>query len=225
MKESGFLILGHPRSGTNLLTALLRETGVLNVQVEPFSMHTAFSRDYDLIADSPTRRLLQDAECPFTKSLISYLSHKSNGIKETTLFEHLDILGSALGIKKIVYIQRPYKDVIASYYHYGLFERWGLTDTKAFRSWATQYNLGATSIPEEFVRWTYKAKQGYWNEHKGGYQHIEIDYDTLVSRPKSTLADILRFLDCNPNHATAGVNRVKIRHTTLGAKSYPYAVF
>lgn len=199
----GFMVLGCPRSGTNLLSSIIRMIPRCILQIEPYSMHTSNTLKWDLIGQSPVRDSLLNTRKvhPLTDHVARFLAcDKHNFIKETSMFEHLDILGSLLRDIKIIYIWRNEKDVTESFVKHGLYKKWRLYERVFFGVWADMLNIDPLSVDSTAIRMYAKAttnlKKEYWNTYKKNYEHIELSYDDMVKDPIYSLNRLCDFIEC-----------------------------
>lgn len=137
------LILGHPRSGTNFLSSIVRTHPDVSLLIEPFGQHSEFVRnstlrywdedDYDrvfmhkdLVGSPSSSRYF----CGFRDWLMSGDGVKS--FKETTFFLKLKWLKKYLPGVRVLYTFRDPRGIVSSFKRANLFEEWGYR--KKFRT-------------------------------------------------------------------------------------------
>jgi hypothetical protein len=142
-----FLVMAHHRSGSNFLHDLLQSHPRIECVNEPFSMHTRFFRQCDLVrwthADHDPvllhialakHRGLRAYLCDLRAYLLQSNSRRVVGFKETALFGKLEWLKEFLPSLKIIFLERDPRAIVSSVLRSGLFEFWRYRDLvpKAF---------------------------------------------------------------------------------------------
>lgn len=208
-----FLLLGAPRSGTNYVSALLKAHPEVALQVEPFSQHVRPFWDEDLIsAGLAVGKLLCYCQNCFTCDLRSWLrGGKSRGFKETTLFEKLQAVKSWMPELRLLFLHRQEVDIIHSYFHYDLFRQWELgrryyyNPHQEVRECAQRLVEGDFASQVELVAATLRLRQRYWEQGKGQFEYLELEYGALQADPAGTLRRAMQYLglDLSPEQLKA----------------------
>ena len=143
-----FLLLAHHRSGSNFFHDLLQSHPRIECINEPFSMHTRFFRQCDLVRWSDADYDPEVLHVSLAKhgGLRAYLtelrsfllqsdSERIFGFKETALFGKLEWLKQFLPSLKIIFLRRDPRAIVSSVLRSGLCEFWQYSNLvrKAFR--------------------------------------------------------------------------------------------
>lgn len=187
------MILGLPRSGTNLLSALLKATDGPQVIVEPFSMAIPWVlRDDTFRREANVAALKCNCHDCYTCRLRAGISSQMIHFKETSLFEYLDIFHGHYGVSRIVWLSRDPVQVESSYVRHELGPLWDLDQRRLWH----RSNLGEYCINESVRRYAQLANQrklAWWALHRPLFSVHEVKFDELVERPLRTLAEVAEF--------------------------------
>jgi len=226
----GYIILGCPRSGTNLLSNLLRIPDKTIVQIEPFSMHSGAILKWDLVKTSPVRYSIINrmTEHPLRVNIKSFLiQDRFRFVKETSLFEHLDILSDVLSTNNIIYIERDIKSVINSYIKHDFFNKWNLSKRIYYQLWKKDYDkdnkLSLEEIVNRYAENVTLKKRYYWDQYKIKYNYIKIEYEDLISDPYYTLKNLFISIDLDIKYIDKILSERRICYKR--DYSYEYATF
>ncbi|MFH1565513.1 MAG: sulfotransferase [bacterium] len=217
MQKISFMVLGHPRSGTNFLSAILRSHPDVSFITEPFSMHNGFIRlnffkywgEESYIQDI-FHKDMRDSQASvrffaeFKKWLMSG-NEEVRVFKETTFLMKLKWLKQYLPELNIIYIQRDPKGVVISFKKSGLFLRWNyqeifyrLSEESKIEHGLSQY---AQIIEETSLNnWIDVLTTLYYiatNEARNNlelFRHTNVVYEHLATNTLYAFAEIFNFL-------------------------------
>lgn len=210
------MVLGHPRSGTNFVSAVLQSHPSVNILVEPFSQHCGFFSDNDSLywkagdfdPDFFHERMRNMPEAvSFLKDFRRWLHFDSDELrvfKETTFFLQLEWLKEYLPGLRVIYIERRPPGVIASFKKSDFFNRWDYS--RRFRMLAEQVNTheelkeyramvaeaGEKSwIDQLYVMWHIRTCET--RKALRHFDHAIFSYEALARNPKSEFSRMFGF--------------------------------
>ncbi len=196
-----FLLLSQPRSGSNYLSVLLKAQRLIQLQVEPFSMHTSDFLSQDLRECGSAASALQCrcAEC-FSCDLRTWLEggvHR--GFKETILFEKLPLVAAWMPQLRVVYLVRDHDGIVQSHLANDLVERWRLPHRYvdhecADISAAAQSAIRDKTKHADLVRTLCEYREQLWRAHATRFEHIVVSYRALSAEPAAVLDVVMHFL-------------------------------
>lgn len=227
-----FAILGCPRSGTNLLSSLVKHLQEHYFLVEPFSMNLNWVLQDDLCwSHTNFMRLHCACHSCFVCDLRSEIVLGRINFKETSLFEYLDVIAHVFKVRRIVYIERNLVDIINSYMTRKLYLRWQLNRRTYFQDLFSNLSNDNISLPlqntEEFISYYVTSltlkKQSLWVQHRHHFEFISVHFDRLVREPLKVVQDVADFL-----HLSLPSYMPDLIHQKIGVKgnlTYPYGTF
>lgn len=230
------LVLGHPRSGTNFCSHILREHPDVSIAIEPFSMHFGFmvnndcriwtADDYDpasmhksLSVHSEGSRYLKDFRSWF---------YSQNGelrvLKETLWFLQMRWLKRYLPGVRIIYLERETEGIIASFKKGNFFQRWGyskryddLADEIRKRTELSQYSdifssQGMETWVDKLTKiWLVRVSEA--RKCLSDFEHIALTYSDLCNEPELMFGQILDFAGlCHCDLVYGGINERRNGH-------------
>lgn len=217
MQKISFMVLGHPRSGTNFLSAILRSHPDVSFITEPFSMHNGFIRlnffkywgeesyaqdifHKDMKGSQSSVRFFAE----FKKWLMSG-NEEIRAFKETTFLMKLKWLKQYLPELNIVYVQRCPQGIVSSFKKSGLFSRWNyqeifyrLSEECKKEPDLSQYAqiIEETSSNNwiDVLTTLYYISTNEAKNHLGLFRHTNITYEHLAADTLCAFAEIFNFL-------------------------------
>ncbi|WP_431944764.1 sulfotransferase [Micromonospora marina] len=195
-----YALFGCPRSGTNLLSSLLKHTEDSTLLVEPFSMYLPWVLPDDLFRLPGNERSLR-CRCGGC-----YLCELREGVrsgriafKETSLFEYLDVLAEEFDLRRVVYLERERERVVDSYAKHELWSRWRLTERKlSAHLSADVHDADVPSRSRAYSEVATDLKRFFWRTHAPSFEVLTVDFDDLVARPREIVREIFAFLGQRP---------------------------
>jgi hypothetical protein len=219
-----FALLGCPRSGTNLLSSLLKHSDGNTFLVEPFAMNVPWVLSDDLYR-LPANELLLRCRCNscYTCELRDACQRDVVSFKETSLFEYLDVLAEDFGVEKIVYLERQRDQVVESYMKHELWTSWRLEERRLSRELSQQV-LDADSAAQAraYGELATDLKRTYWQRYKSNFNVFELAFDELMNRPVETVWSVFDFLGRKPMPYLDALIERKFRE---GESKHAYATF
>ncbi len=219
---SGFMILGCPRSGTNLFSNLIREYSDAVIQIEPFSMHTSSILNFDLMGGGD-KSVDDNLKFAFDKLNPFLKESELHGFKETSLFEHLGTISNSLAISKVLYIERETTKVAASYVKNKFYYSWELQKREAFRHWKKNNSISNVNkdMVYQYALYVTQQKKKLWAEHSSSFDFINVKYEDLIDDPFYVLNKCYEFLGV-PHSLNKQALRERV-HNGEKEKIYAYA--
>ena len=209
-----YFIMAHHRSGSNFLNDLLQAHPQIECVNEPFSMHTAYFRqcdlvpwareDFDPILLHPS---LASHEClrAYLFDLRAYLSQSSDmrvvGFKDTILFEKLEWLKAFIPSLKILFLKRDPRSIVSSVLRTNLLDFWDYARLvpPAFRKirphYASRIDPADKAVAmAELVAMSVVTRYEFAGRAIRNFDHCEIHLDDLMREPAVRLEAIAEFL-------------------------------
>lgn len=215
-KFTPILILGHPRSGTNFVSAIFSSHPSVNLLVEPLSQHSRFFSDYDSVYWKKTdfdpvnlhvALMAMPAAIEFAREFKKWLyfdTGEARVFKETTFFFQLEWLKEYLPDLKIIYIERNPHGVVSSFKKSDFFNRWNYSER--FRVLAEQVNnckdlegyrpmvakvSGSSWVDQLTTMWYIRTREA----RKGLqlFDHNIFKYEDLIVNPQLQFAEMFKF--------------------------------
>ncbi len=209
------LVIGHPRSGTNFASHVLREHPRVSMAIEPFSMHLRFlvknecafwtSEDYDdvsmhqdLAPTSETARYLRDFRAWFYSQ-----TGELRVLKETLFFLQMDWLKEYLPGIRVVYLERNPMAVMASFKKANFFDRWNYGERFELLSKTVRENEKLHEyLPlfgDQEDSWESKLAKMWFiriseiRKQLSSFDHIAMEFEDLILDPHYFFDEILKF--------------------------------
>lgn len=228
------MLIGHHRSGTNVLTDVLQAHSRVSFIDEPLSMHTRGFPRTDLErwgADGYHPVHLHDAlrEYPlsrrFFRDLASYLEAtpggQVRGFKETLLFEKIPWLLSAVPQLRIVHVVRDPRAVVASLLKHDVDRQWGYADRLAVyfarHPDSPVEPLLETPLMRCVTSW--KVRQYEFRRSVEALPVVTVRLEDIVRDDESSLDLIMSFLDLEVERKQLVLRRESERETRGGMYS------
>jgi len=214
-----FLLLAHHRSGSNFLHDLLQSHPRIECINEPFSMHTRFFRQCDLVrwteADYDPAvlhvALAKHAGLrSYLRELRQYLLQSSServiGFKETALFGKLEWLKEFMPTLKIIFLQRDPRAIVSSVLRSGLSDFWLYRNLvpKAFRELCPQYKSAVeagdmSGSDAEMVAMSVVTRYELAYRTLGLFEHRVLMLRAVMHDPAASLQVVTDFLGLEPD--------------------------
>lgn len=208
-------ILGHPRSGTNFLTHVIRTDERTSCMIEPFSLHSRYASEnesrYWGAKDYDSHFYHKDlASLPGTQKYFSDFrkwAYTETGdirlFKETTFLLQMEWLSLYLPGLKVIYLERNPQAVVESFKTNNLFEKWGYE--KKYQVLAQELakpELSAYSklprpeqpswISQLLFLWYVKTTEA--KRKLNLFEHMTISYDDLSRKPLESFERAFAFM-------------------------------
>ncbi len=215
--QKHFMILGHPRSGTNFISTILRSHPEISLLIEPFSMHNRYTQEQFFRYwgdDSYKTDVYHKGLGSFPKSVEFFADFRKwfeskedelHGFKETTFLMKLQWLHEYLPEANVIYIERDPRGIVSSFKKGGLFERWnyqnlfyGLAEDVKGNPQLHQYaelveetdqSNWVDVLTTMYIIATQEAKRNL-----PSFRHTQWKYERVVASPESSFSEILAFL-------------------------------
>lgn len=196
MRSQVFAVLGCPRSGTNLLSSLIKHLQGTYFVVEPFSMNVRWVLRDDLCRSAENAAKLR---CVCRRCYICELREEIRAgridFKETSLFEYLDVLYEDFGMRRVVYIERDQAQVTESYAKHNLWRTWNLAERKI----VAQLPIAAEEVDDREKARAFGAmvtleRHRLWSQMASHFEVFELKYADLVSAPHQRMKELTQFL-------------------------------
>ena len=209
-----YLIISHHRSGSNFLNNLIQQHPNCECINEPFSMHTKFFRNIDLV---PWKRRDFDPNylhsslknkpriILFLKEIRDFLLNQYygkyvRGIKETILFEKLEWLKCFIPNLKIIFLVRDPRCVVNSLLKSKLYillnykQRISENIDNYYPEIDIDYNN-----PLHLCTWSWKIRINLAKKNLKNFNFITIKLEELILNPTLNLFKIMNFLGLSVN--------------------------
>jgi hypothetical protein len=217
MQKKSFMVLGHPRSGTNFLSTIIRSHPDVSFITEPFSMHNGFIRlnflkywGEESYVQDIFHKDMKDSQASirffaeFKKWFMSS-DEEIRAFKETTFLMKLKWLKQYLPELNIVYIQRCPQGVVSSFKKSGLFSRWNYQEifyrlseeSKKERGLSQYAQIVEETSPNNWIdvlTTLYYVATNEARNHLGLFRHTNITYEHLATNTSFAFAEIFSFL-------------------------------
>lgn len=205
-----YIILGCPRSGTNLLSSIVKTLSGSRLAVEPFSMHVEWVLRDDLVHTKEAMRALR-CNCGICSICsIKYLCRSGHlNFKETALFEYLPTLKEEFLVDRVLFIHRKPQDVVESYKKRSLPQKWRIAERTDFIQFRARHRGEEESMMEEYINDCIARKHALWNRHKFDFQHLELSYEDLIYAPREKIKEIAEFLHLKTSSLTENLIPMK----------------
>jgi hypothetical protein len=214
-----FLLMAHHRSGSNFFHDLLQSHPAVECINEPFSMHTRFFRQCDLVrwtaADYDPAVLhvslaKHDGLRSYLLELKEYLlqsdSERIIGFKETALFGKLEWLKEFLPSLKIVFLKRDPRAIVSSVLRSGLSDFWCYRNLvpKAFRELWPDYRSAVDPADlrcsdAELIAMSVATRYELARRTLNLFEHRALWLHEVMREPASSLDSIACFLGLEPH--------------------------
>jgi hypothetical protein len=214
-----FLLMAHHRSGSNFLHDLLQSHPQIECINEPFSMHTRFFRQCDLVRWSEADHDPVFLHVALTKhaGLRAYLSEMRQyllqstqghvvGFKETALFGKLEWLKEFLPTLKIVFLTRDPRAVVSSVLRSGLLDFWCYRDLvpRAFHEIYPHYESrsdpdDAATREAEIAAMSVATRYELARRSVHLFEHRQVLLEDVMRDPASCLQSMTSFLGVEPH--------------------------
>jgi len=214
-----FLVMAHHRSGSNFLHDLLQSHPGIECINEPFSMHTRFFRQCDLVVWTGTDydpELFHIAMAKheelraYLSELREYLLQSTRGrligFKETALFGKLHWLKEFLPSLKVLFLMRDPRAIVSSVLRSGLLDFWRYCDLvpKAFHQLYPHYESRADrsepSVREaEIVAMSVVARYELARRCVHLFEHQVVSLEAVMRDPCGSLHGMTDFLGIEPH--------------------------
>jgi len=214
-----FLLLAHHRSGSNFFHDLLQSHPRIECINEPFSMHTRFFRQCDLVRWSDAEYDPDVLHVSLAKhgglrayltEMRSYLlqsdSERIFGFKETALFGKLEWLKQFLPSLKIIFLRRDPRAIVSSVLRSGLCDFWQYSNLvrKAFREIfpGFQSMVDAGDVPAsdaEMVAMSVVTRYELARRTLGLFEHRVLWLHDVMRDPAECLRSTADFLGIEPH--------------------------
>lgn len=211
--------MAHHRSGSNFLHDLLQSHPGIECINEPFSMHTRFFRQCDLVrwsdADYDPVFLhvavakhdgLRAYLCDLRRYLLRSTRDHVVGFKETALFGKLEWLKEFLPTLKILFLTRDPRAVVSSVLRSGLSEFWRYRDLvpKAFHEIYPHYeSKGDEEDPltreAEVAAMSVATRCELARRTVHLFEHRLVSLEAVIRDPSSCLQSMTDFLGVEPH--------------------------
>ena len=215
-----YMILGLPRSGTNLVSSIVKYSTKDQFAIEPFSMHLKCVLDCDLVrSNTMTRKILCSCGSCHICLVKSQTRNGRFSFKETSLFEYLDIFKEEFKIDRVVYVDRNVDDIINSYCNSNLVYKWDIRNRIFFRN---SSSASSALSDQEIVQEICIRKTASWLKYKNLFNTLTISYEDIMSSPIEEFREIHKFLelDFDKNQEILISNKI-----SKGARNYTYGTF
>lgn len=216
-----FMILGCPRSGTNLMQDLIGAHPACEVQNEPFSMHTSYTRVEDLVEGGTiaTRLTCHCSSC-LPCELRNWLrSGATRGFKETALFAHLPLVREWMPDLKIVFIERPIEGIVRSHMKDDLQDLWNVRQSRVVRRDPRMMAMDS----KDLVTTLTSLRKSMWQRHRQEFAYLEIAFEELLARPLDIVGEVMSFLGLDLHERQR--HSILMRMNPTGAGNSPYGTF
>lgn len=210
-----FLVMAHHRSGSNFLHDLLQSHPRIECINEPFSMHTRFFRQCDLVrwSEADYDPVLFHVALAKHGGLRAYLSDLREyllqstrgrviGLKETALFGKLEWLKEFLPSLKIFFLTRDPRAIVSSVLRSGLAEFWRYRDLvpRAFREIYPQYESRAgeadpSTHEAEIAAMSVVTRYELARRSLHLFEHRLVSLDEVMRDPAACLQSMTDFLE------------------------------
>jgi hypothetical protein len=214
-----FFLMAHHRSGSNFLNDLLQAHPAVECINEPFSMHTRFFRQCDLVpwsaddyrADclhvSMARHgALRDYLCELRDYLLCSHPGRIIGFKETALFGKLEWLHRFLPSLKLLWLVREPRAIVSSVLRSGLLAFWCYDDLvpRAFAALCPHYRRLPAAAPEpvlqaELVAMSVAVRYAMARRSLALFDHCIVPLDDAMHDPPAFLRRVAGFLGLQPH--------------------------
>jgi hypothetical protein len=214
-----FLLLAHHRSGSNFFHDLLQSHPRIECINEPFSMHTRFFRQCDLVrwtdADyDPDVLHVSLAKHgglrAYLMEMKSYLLQSGTervfGFKETALFGKLEWLKRFMPSLKIIFLRRDPRAIVSSVLRSGLSDFWqyGNLVRKAFREIYPGYQsmVDASDVfacEAEMIAMSVVTRYELARRTLGLFEHRVLWLHDVMRDPAKCLRSTTDFLGIDPH--------------------------
>ena len=212
-----FMILGHPRSGTNFLATILKSHPKISLLREPFSMHNGYIRANFFrywSGDSYDSTIHHD-EMPEYPASIDFFTDfrawliaeggEARGFKETTFLMKLEWLQQYLPGINVIYLERDPRGIVSSFKKGNLFERWnyqeifyGLINDATQMPRLQQYKEIIEDTNEsnwiDVLTTMYIISTSEAKRNLPQFRHTQVKYEVIAANLDSSFAEILAFL-------------------------------
>lgn len=221
---AGYILLGCPRSGTNLLSSLLKHLEGVYFVVEPFSMNVPWVLRDDLVRTEKNKASLgcRCGHCYLCELRTEIRAGRIN-FKETSLFEYLDVLAEDFGIDRVVYLERDIKEVVRSYAKHDLWNAWNLCSRTVCAELPPDASrLGDHERAMVFGEMITLRKRELWQQHAGEFEVLSVRYEDLIASPHKVVAGIATFLELAPS---PHLDQIIAQKLDSRSSTYAYATF